>query len=117
MNQPFALLLQPLPATPNPAFVLWGCLGPRKPYRQIDLPFGRMAFLPHIADPTSTELFTLANSIAPDPLALLPSSAGAFVYGAAGIPISLTFTLQGLVRDSSAPNLYSVTNAITMTIE
>ena len=116
-GQPFSVLLSPAPATPNPTFVLWGSVGPRTPWRQFDSPFGQMSFMPHVLDPGSSELFTLANSISVDPLALLPASAGTFVFNSPGLPIPLTFTLQGLTRDSSSASLYSVTNAVTMTVE
>ena len=50
---------------------LWGSIGPRRATRLVHTPLGTMCLLPHLLAPSSTELFTLVNTIGPDPLAFL----------------------------------------------
>ena len=116
-GEPFTILLAAPPGTANPIFAIWGSVGPRNPMRRIRTRVGSMALLPHFLDPTSTELFTLVNTV-PDPLSLLNAAPGSWVFNSPGLPVPITFNLQGIIQDAGAERFgFSVFNALTFTIE
>ena len=115
----FTVQLSPATMTPNPRFVIWGELGPRDGRAYVSTPLGAMCIVPHLLEPSSLTRFTLANSIAPDPLALQSPSPGPWsVTFFNGVAFPLVFTLQGVLEDSTSATCgYSVTNAVTVAIE
>ena len=118
-STPFNVQLAPATLTPNPRFIIWGELGPRDGRHYFPSPLGPLCLIPHPFQSVSATRFTLANSVGPDPLALLQPAPGAwFLPFTNGIQVPLVFTLQGVVQDLSSPTFgYSVTNAVTVAIQ
>lgn len=85
-------------------FVIWGKVGIPAPGNGVVSPFGGLAFVPLLADPSDTSLFTLTNSLFPDPSSVLTATSTPWSYTlAAGVPFPFDITLQGLMFLSSAP--------------
>ena len=118
VGAPFTVNVQAPPGAPNAAFAIWGSIGSRDGRRHHPGFFGPMAVLPHFYDPTSTSLFTLANSIAPDPRAFFRPAPGNWTQAGIVVPIPLVFTLHGVIQDPASPLFgIALTNAVTVTVE
>ncbi len=127
INSPFALWMARPPAGPTVAhYVLWGRVSNATTFPPTVLPggVGSIAVTPQPLLPSAIVLFTLLDSfggasLAPSPAipALAPAT-GNVVLALGGLPVPVTFTLQGVIQDASSPHFgMSVTNALRLQIQ
>lgn len=117
IGQPFTITLAQPPANAVPApFFLWGHLGPVPLAAAYTSPYGVFCFTPELLAPNLPWLFTLADSVSNQ--GVLPVSGPApWNFTVPGVPIGLTFVLQGLtVQNQAASGALASTNAIHIDI-
>ena len=121
IGEPLAINVAQPPTTPLPAnFVLWATLGIADQASAFPTNWGTMAFAPYHAYPYTPWLFTIANSFGPDPFGTLApvSWPAPWVYAlGAGIPYSISVTLQALIQDGSAAGGVAFTNAVAVQVQ
>lgn len=112
-----AMAQPPTASGPQP-FALWGTVGVPGAFDAYPSPLGTFLFLPKIVDPLNPTLFTIANSIFPDPSAILPAGPASWSYPLPPIPLPLTVTLQGAIADPSSPTSgFSITNGVILRVQ
>ena len=127
LGVPFSLWMAHPPAGPAVAhYVLWGVVSSHSYFSPTTLPggVGPIAVVPQPLSPTDSSLFTLIDTfggpalIAPGIPALVPGSGVVTAFLGSGIPVPVTFTLQGVIQDASSPHFgMSVTNALRLQIQ
>lgn len=109
-----AVLNEPA-ASANAPFVLWGTFGTPTVNDTVTGPLGSLCFFPASAAPGVPWLFTIANSLFPDPTAILGATAAPWSLSIpSGVPYPLDFTIQGLMLDTTGQP--RVTNAVLVSV-
>lgn len=113
------LTLNTPPTTPNPQpFILYGKISDLAAQELTPIAnVGDFCFVPTHLFPLDPEIFVVANSYFPDPLALVPATLTPWsLTFAPGLNFPFTLVFQGAVADPSRPLGIAVTNGVILNV-
>ena len=120
LAQPITIALAQSPWTAFPSrFILFGKIGWPRHYDTLSTIIGTLPFAPSLFQPGDPGLFTLASSLVPNSMVILPPAPpGPFAFTVpGGSPVPLVFSLCALIDDPLSPPFeIGITNTVIVDV-